>query len=180
MRIRPGVTVLLAGLLGAALVSAACGSSDSKTTATTAPSNPQISQQTAVATATARPVKDVILEGVNEAYRSRATYQAAITKVGQVEPFVSTLAAENTVIDAWKTVLEKNGIPVPVDIFAGKITPPKDLKSACVAGVAALDEESATNARLAKDTTNADALKVMNDQQKAAQSLLAPLQKCSQ
>ncbi len=177
MRMRHGATVLLAGVLGAALVSAACGSSDSKSTATTAPSNPQISQQAAAATA--RPAKDVILEGVNEAYRSRATYQAAITKVGQVEPFVSTLAAENTVIDAWKSVLDKNGIPIPVDIFAGKITAPTDLKSACTAGVAALNEESATNARLAKDTTNADALKVMSDQQKAAQPLLAPLQKCS-
>lgn len=177
MRIRFGGTVLLAGVLGAALVSAACGGG-SDTPATTPPSNPQVSQQQAAPTA--RPVKDVILEGTNEAYRSRATFQAAITKVGQVEPFVSTLAAENTVIDAWKAVLDKNTIPVPVDIFAGKITAPADLKSACAAGLAAVNEEIATNARLAKDTTNADALKVMTDQQKNAQALIAPLQKCAQ
>lgn len=176
MRIRLGGTALLAGVLGAALVSGACGGSSS-TAATTAPSNPQVSQQAA---ATVRPVKDVILEAVNEAYRSRATYQAAIAKVGQVEPFVSTMAAENSVIDAWKTVLDKNTIPVPVDIFAGKMTAPADLKAACQAGVAAVNEESATNARLAKDTSNADALKVMNDQQKGGAALLAPLQKCAQ
>jgi len=177
MRIRLAGPALLAGVLGAALVSAACGGSSTSATATTPPSNPQVSQQAA---ATARPVKDVILESVNEAYRSRATYQAAITKVGQVEPFVSTLAAENTVIDAWKAVLDKNTIPVPVDIFNGRVTAPTDLKTACQAGVAAVNEETATNARLAKDTSNADALKVMSDQQKAAQALLAPLQKCAQ
>ena len=175
MRTRLGGIVLLVGVMGAALASAACGGSSSST-ATTAPSNPQISQQAA---ATARPVKDVLLEGVNEAFRSRATYQAAIGKVGQVEPFASTLAAENTVIDAWKSVLDKNGVPMPVDIFNGKITPPTDLKTACQASSAAQTEETATNARLSKDTTNADALKVMSDQQKASPTLLAALQKCS-
>jgi len=177
MHIRFGVTAMVAGVMGAAIIGAACGGSSSSTTPTTAASNPQVSQQAA---ATARPVKDVILEAVNEAYRSRATYQAAITKLGPVEPFASTLTAENTVIDAWKAVLDKNAIPMPADIFNGKITAPTDLKAACTAGVGALNEESATNARLAKDTSNADALKVMSDQQKAAQPLLAPLQKCAQ
>jgi hypothetical protein len=173
-----GISLLALIAAGMALTAVACGDDDdgdggtapsqtaaTEATATSAPGG----TATSAPSGTARPLKDVLTEAINEEYKARATYQAVVDKFGQVAPFTNILQAENSHVEAWKRVFQINGITVPADPHAGKIAAPVDVKAACVAGVAAEKEDVALYDRLMKETTDAEALRVMTEQRKVSQ-----------
>ena len=166
------VLMLSAAIVGAAavLTSMACGDDDDGAAAPTATSAPAV----------VRPLEQVLTEAINEEYKARATYQAVIEKHGAIAPFTNIVNAESTHVEAWKNLLQKNSFAVPADPYAGKVTAPETVKAACQAGVAAEKEDVALYDRLMKDTTDAEALKVMAEQRKVSQENHLPaFEKCA-
>lgn len=153
-----------AAILGAA----ACSDDENDSPANTPATSPTTSATTAP-TVAPRPLKDVLKDAINEEYKARATYQAIIAKFGEVTPFVNILAAENNHVEAWKRIYDANKLDVPPDIYAGRIVAPADLKKACEEGVAAEKADVALYDALMKETTDAEALKVMTEQRKVSQ-----------
>lgn len=170
---------LILGIAGiaalAVLSSVACGDDDNGATSTIVPS------ATAQPTVAPRPLKDVLKDGINEEYRARATYQAVLDKFGQVAPFINIRNAENTHVDAWKRLYEVNKLDFPPDIYAGRMVAPADLKKACAEGVEAEKVDVALYDKLMKETTDAEALKVMAEQRKVSQENHLPaFEQCAQ
>lgn len=62
-----------------------------------------------------------------------------------------------------------NKLDVPPDIYAGRMVAPADLKKACAEGVEAEKADIALYDQLMKETTDAEALKVMAEQRKVSQ-----------
>lgn len=78
------------------------------------------------------------LDGEHGEYAARALYKAITAKIGNVQPFVNILAAEETHIKALQTQWTKySGKPVPPDTQAGTITFDGDILAAAEAGKAA-------------------------------------------
>ena len=167
----------------ATMLAAACGDDDggSPTTAATTtptmvgaaqatptagPSTPTITatatvQSPATLTAAGR---QALLDGINEEYKARATYQAVIDKLGQVAPFTNILQSENSHVAAWVGLLSKYGVPVPADPFMGTVTVPATLREACAVGVEAETADVALYDRLLASVKEADIVSVMTQQ----------------
>ncbi|WP_298585203.1 hypothetical protein [uncultured Kocuria sp.] len=69
-------------------------------------------------------------------YAASAQYQAVIAEFGPVEPYVSIQAAEERHIDALTRQLERRGVTVPPNPYAGTIPAPADLEAAATAWAA--------------------------------------------
>jgi len=78
---------------------------------------------------------EALMSPVGE-YAAAASYQAVITEFGPVEPYVSIQAAEERHIDALIRQLQRFGITVPANPYAGRISAPADLSAAAGAWAA--------------------------------------------
>lgn len=81
--------------------------------------------------------QQVMEEAINDEYRARAFYTAAIQKFGNVRPFSNIVQAEERHVQLWNSLFTKYGLPIPADTFAGKVEVPDTLKAACQMGVEA-------------------------------------------
>lgn len=162
---------LLAGFAAFALVGAvACGDDDDgdggeTPGATTAPST---AAATATSAAAPRTALAILTEAINEEYKARATYVAAIARFGDNTPFANIAQSEDAHVEAWKREFDRLGLAIPADTFAGNVAPAATAKDACAAGVAAEKADVALYERLMKETTDAQLLAVMEQQRKVS------------
>ena len=183
--------VLLGGLVVVAALSfAACGDDDSSQSRGGPPGNgtplhtPTLGAG-ALPTGTAnpadvRPLEDVLTEAINEEYKARATYQSVIESLGSVVPFSNIVVSENAHVEAWKALFVSNNLSVPADTYAGNVTAPATLTTACQAGVAAETEDVALYDRLMTQTSDPAALIVMAQQRQVSQENHLPaFQRCA-
>ncbi len=85
-----------------------------------------------------RAVMDAALsEAINDEYRARASYTAAIGKFGPHPPFISILAAEGRHIAALVPLFHRYGLPVPPDNWFGNMAIPDTITGMCQAGISA-------------------------------------------
>jgi hypothetical protein len=88
------------------------------------------------------------LAGPEGEYAAQALYSAIVGKNGDVQPYAAILEAETRHIQALKRQLEKYGIAVPEDKFAGKVTAPSTLVEAAKQGVESEEKNVAMYDRL--------------------------------
>lgn len=79
--------------------------------------------------------RQAMVDAINDEYRARAFYSAAIAKFGSVRPFSNIVRAEDRHVSLWKTLLTQYGLPIPADTFAGKVSVPSTFTAACQQGV---------------------------------------------
>lgn len=77
------------------------------------------------------------IDAINDEYRARAFYNAAIEKFGSVRPFSNIVRSENNHVNLWINLFDRYGMDVPTDSFAGNVSVPDTLKAACEMGVRA-------------------------------------------
>jgi len=76
-----------------------------------------------------------VLAGPDGEFAAHALYSAILTKHGDIQPYAAIREAETRHIQALKRQLEKYGIPIPEDKFAGKAVSPATLLEAAKQGV---------------------------------------------
>jgi len=84
---------------------------------------------------------------LDDEYKAQATYEAIISKLGSIRPFIMIVRAEEQHISSLKAIFDKYGVEIPENSYTGKITAPETLVQACAAGV----EAEIANAALYKD-----------------------------
>ena len=78
-----------------------------------------------------------LVMAINDEYKARATYQAALDKFGSVAPFSNIVPSETTHIAALERLFNAYGLPIPPDMYAGQVQAPATLKDAAQIGVEA-------------------------------------------
>ena len=78
-----------------------------------------------------------LYEAINDEYRARASYLAAIDAFGPRPPFTTILQSEGRHIAALLPLFSRYGLPVPPDVWAGRVSIPGTATEMCRAGVAA-------------------------------------------
>ncbi len=91
--------------------------------------------------------KSALLKALDDEYKAQATYEAIITKLGSVRPFIMIIRAEEQHISSLKALFDKYGMTIPENPYTDKITSPETLSEACTAGV----EAEIANASLYRD-----------------------------
>lgn len=81
--------------------------------------------------------QQAMMDAINDEYRARAFYQAAIAKFGEVRPFTNIVQSEDRHVQLWKTMFARYGLPLPEDPFAGNVEVPDTVRAACQMGVEA-------------------------------------------
>lgn len=79
--------------------------------------------------------KQAMIDAINDEYRARAFYNAVINKFGAVRPFSNIVRSEDQHVSRWNTLFTQYGLPIPQDLFAGKIAVPNTIQAACQLGV---------------------------------------------
>lgn len=138
-------------LVPASLALAACGSTSSAPTDTTAVSSVDESPTgvDSSGSATAAEIDVSLPDGVEPGsdaalawdalmgpegeYAAAASYAAVIDSFGEVEPYVTIKAAEERHIDALIRQLDRYGVDVPDNPYLGNLEAPSDLQSAASA-----------------------------------------------
>ncbi len=92
-------------------------------------------------------VKDALDEAINDEYKALSTYEAVISKLGNVRPFSMIKGAEEQHITSLKAIYDKYALVAPKNTLSGKVTSPATLKEACQTGV----EAEIANASLYRD-----------------------------
>lgn len=85
-------------------------------------------------------VKQALVEtlaGADGEFAAHALYSAVLKKFGDAQPYLNIREAETRHIQALKRQMEKYGMAIPEDKFAGKVTPPESLLLAAKEGVEA-------------------------------------------
>jgi len=80
-------------------------------------------------------IRDVLLEAINDEYKSRAMYRKVIQKFGEIRPFINIVDAESRHIEALLPLFDKYNVVVPEDDWGSRIQTPKSILEACQAGV---------------------------------------------
>lgn len=93
-------------------------------------------------------IATAVRSAIDDEYKAYSTYDATITKLGQVRPFAMIIRAEESHIASLEAIFDKYGAKIPANPYAGKITAKDTLKENCQVGV---DAEIA-NIALYRDT----------------------------
>ena len=105
---------------------------------------------TPTATATSTPISANVISALNTALdderKAVATYEAIITKLGPVAPFVSIVDAERRHVEMLLPLYTVRGLDVPDDIWAGNGTAADTLQENC-ALACSLTEAAGANER---------------------------------
>ena len=122
----------------------------------------------------------VLVEAIDDEYKSRATYLSVIRKFGDVRPFTNIAEAEGRHIEALISLFKKYGFPVPEDTWASRIKTPQTLMEACRAGVKDEIENAEMYDRLLASTKEyPDVQKVLMRLQRASvENHLTAFQRC--
>lgn len=91
--------------------------------------------------------KTALQKALDDEYKAQATYEAIISKLGGVRPFIMIFRAEEQHISSLKALFDKYGMAIKENPYTGKVTSPNTLSEACTAGV----EAEIANAKLYKD-----------------------------
>lgn len=91
--------------------------------------------------------KTALIRALDDEYKAQATYEAIISKLGNVRPFIMIIRAEEQHITSLKALFDKYGLDIPENPYTGKVTSPETLSEACTAGV----EAEIANASLYRD-----------------------------
>lgn len=117
---------------------------------------------------------EALMSPVGE-YAASASYQGVIDRFGPVEPYLSVQAAEERHIDALTRQLQRLGVTVPANPYAGKIAAPTDLRAAASAWAAGEVNNVAMYDRLLTKTSGDAALtRVFGNLRRASQEMHLP------
>lgn len=158
-----------AAILGAA----ACSDDENDTQANTSAASPT-SAATTAPTAAPRPLQDVLKEALNEQYKARAGYQASATKFPDAAAFSAAATGATKSIEALTKLYAANNLTPPPDIFAGRVPAAADVKKACTDAADTEKANATLYDKLAKETTNADLVKALQEIKKTAQETNTP------
>lgn len=78
-----------------------------------------------------------LVDAIEDEYRARARYAAAIAAFGPIRPFVPILEAEGRHVAALAGLFARYGFALPPDLWAGRVSPPASVAETCRQGVAA-------------------------------------------
>jgi hypothetical protein len=80
-------------------------------------------------------LNNVLIEAINDEYKSRAAYNAVISKFGEIRPFINIVAAEGRHVEALLPLFTKYNVAVPEDDWNSRIDTPATILDACQLGV---------------------------------------------
>ena len=125
-------------------------------------------------------INNVLIEAINDEYKSRATYRAVINKFGEIRPFINIVAAEGRHIDALLPLFAKYNIAIPIDDWDSRIEVPSTTLEACQLGVADEIENAQMYDRLLDSTIDyPDIQAVLKQLQRASkENHLPAFQRC--
>ncbi len=103
------------------------------------------------------------LMGPDGEYAAAASYQAVLDTFGQVEPYATILEAELRHIGALQRQLERMGVVVPENPYAGEIQAPADLQTAAEAWAVGEVLNVEMYDELIQQTENENLLRVLNN-----------------
>lgn len=116
-----------------------------------------------------------VLAGPEGEFAAYALYSAILTKHGDIQPYAAIREAEARHIQALKRQLEKYGIPIPEDKFAGKVVAPATLLKAAKQGVESEEKNVAMYDRhLAAVKDYPDLTRVFTNLQRASRDAHLP------
>jgi len=69
-------------------------------------------------------LEEALRRALEDEYHARATYRAVLDAFGDVRPFVNIVESEERHIQALKRLLEKPGLAVPQENWAGRVLRP--------------------------------------------------------
>lgn len=76
-------------------------------------------------------LRTILLDALDDERKAEATYAAVTGKFGPVRPFSNIISAERRHGEAIKRQLQRLGIDIPADRWAGKVAAPSSLAKAC-------------------------------------------------
>ena len=115
------------------------------------------------------------LMGSDGEYAAAASYTAVIEKYGQVEPYVTILAAEERHIDALTRQLTRMGVTVPQNPYLGRIVAPDSLQQAAQAWAEGEIANVAMYDALLKRTSDPNLTKVLTNLRRSSLESHLPL-----
>lgn len=80
-------------------------------------------------------LKSALIEAINDEYKSRAAYNAVISKFGEIRPFINIVEAEGRHVEALLPLFTKYNVAVPEDDWNSRIDTPATILDACQLGV---------------------------------------------
>jgi hypothetical protein len=80
-------------------------------------------------------LKNALIEAINDEYKSRAAYNAVISKFGEIRPFINIVEAEGRHVQALLPLFTKYNVAVPEDDWNSRIDTPETILDACQLGV---------------------------------------------
>ena len=92
-------------------------------------------------------IEKTLSEAINDEYKALSTYEAVISKFGDIRPFVMIKGAEEQHIASLKAIYDKYGLIIPENTWSEKISIPETLQESCQIGV----EAEIANGALYKD-----------------------------
>ena len=95
-------------------------------------------------------IRDVLVEAIEDEYKSRAMYRCVIETFGEIRPFINIVDAEGRHIEALLPLFIRYGITVPQDDWAARIEAPESILEACELAVEAEIENGEMYDRLLK------------------------------
>ena len=96
--------------------------------------------------------KGMILEALNDEYKTRAYYRLVIKTFGPVRPLINIVKAEATHARALERLCVRYEIPLPPDEWGRTLQPTSSILEACRVGVEGEIENIAIYDRFLKDT----------------------------
>lgn len=115
------------------------------------------------------------LTGAEGEFAAAASYQAVIDKFGQVEPYVTILAAEQRHISALTRQLSAFSVEVPSNPYLGKLVAPADLKGAAQAWAEGEILNVALYDRLLVSTQSSNLYRVFTNLRRSSQESHLPM-----
>lgn len=126
-------------------------------------------------------LKDRLNEALDDEYKARATYRKVIENFGPIRPFVNIVEAEDRHAAALLSLFERYDIPVPEDLWPGRVRAPETVEQACRSAVEAEKENMAMYERLLKATPEPDVRRVLENLQSASRDRHLPaFERCLQ
>ncbi len=112
--------------------------------------------------------KTMVLEALNDEYKSRAFYQLVINTFGEIRPFSHIIEAEDAHARALEMLCSHFGVPLPKDDWEEKLEPPSSVLEACRAGIQGEHENIAMYDRFLQQTKVPEVLAVFQRLQAAS------------
>lgn len=82
-------------------------------------------------------LEEILRDALEDERKAEATYAAVIARFGPVRPFINIIEAERRHSGAIIRQMQRLGLPVPQDDWAGKGQAPATLAEACEMAIAA-------------------------------------------